>query len=220
MNADGSGRRTVRDVKPARVTEGPAWSRNGKTLLFASTRERADHELFVVNADGSHRRQLTSNNVEDVLPAWSPDHTRIAFARKDGPHVSIWIMSAGGKSQHRIGFGTHPSWSPEGSRVAFEHKGVVYTMTDRGRRIRRIVRGDHPSWAPRGSSIAFFRDDALLVADVRRGQYGTLVPTSPVEDRGEGDATQFSRRRNGRRTRRASSCRSHATTGFPPGSPW
>lgn len=176
MNADGSARHKVREERPAHLTAGPGWSRDGKTLLFASMRDGADHELFVVNADRSQRRQLTSNTVEDVLPAWSPAHTRIAFARETGRNdPSIWIMSASGANQHRLGVGAHPSWSPRGSRLAFERRGVVYTMTNSGRDVRRITEGGRPVWAPRGRTIALVRDTELFVADADTGSVRRLA---------------------------------------------
>jgi TolB protein len=192
VNADGSGDRIVRDVGPARLKAGPVWSQDGQTLLYASVRDRADNDLFVVNADGSQRRRLTSNNLEDVLPAWSPAHTRIAFARGTGrDDTSIWIMNASGTKQHRLGLGTHPSWSPSGSRLAFERQGAVFTMTDRGQSIRRIVEGERPVWAPGGTRIAFLRDTTLLEANAETGAVRPLADLG-CENVGEGGYTGLS----------------------------
>jgi Tol biopolymer transport system component len=138
----------------------------GDTIVFAS-RTGGDAELVVVNPDGSQRQQLTTNRAEDVLPAWSPDHTRIAFARKASlGKASIWVMSASGAHQHRLRLGTHPSWSPSGSQLAFDRGGVVYTMSDRGQKVRRITRGTHAVWAPRGRTIAFERGTKLFVVNI------------------------------------------------------
>jgi Tol biopolymer transport system component len=186
MNEDGSGRRQVRDETPARITAGPEWSPDGTTLLFASVRNRADHELFVANADGSQEHRLTRNNVEDRLPAWSPDHTRIAFARGKGLGSSIWVMSASGTREHRLALGTHPSWSPSGSRIVFEREGAIYTMTDRGRGARRITRGKRPVWAPRGMRIAFLRNTTLFVVDADSAAVRRLAALR-CEVYGEGD---------------------------------
>jgi Tol biopolymer transport system component len=190
VNADGNARRKVTDETPARITTGPQWSPDGNTLLFASMRTRADHEVFVVNADGSQQRRLTRNNVEDTLPAWSPDHTRIAFARGKGRSSSIWVMSASGTRQHRLALGTHPSWSPSGSRIVFQRKGLVYTMTDRSRSVRRITRGKRPVWAPGGTRIAFVRDTKLLVADANSAAVRELAAFR-CEVYGEGDSPRM-----------------------------
>jgi len=136
----------------------------GDTIVFASRTAGGDAELVLVNRDGSQRQQLTTNGVEDVLPAWSPDHTRIAFARKASyGKASIWVMSASGARQHRLGPGTHPSWSPSGSQLAFDRGGVIYTMSDHGQKVRRITRGTHPVWSPRGRTIAFERGSRFFV---------------------------------------------------------
>jgi Tol biopolymer transport system component len=139
----------------------------GDRILFTSTTGFHDAEVFVINRDGSQRQQLTTNRAEDILPAWSPDHTRIAFARRPRlAESSIWVMSASGGGQHRLGLGTHPSWSPSGSQLAFARSGVVYTMSDHGRNVRRITRGRSPAWAPQGRRIAFERGTKLFVVNI------------------------------------------------------
>jgi Tol biopolymer transport system component len=183
MDADGGHRRKVQDEKPALVTAGPAWSPDGETLLFASRQTKVDDEIFVVNPDGSGLHRLTSNNVDDVQPSWSPGHTRIAYARDPGP--SIWVMSATGRNKQRLAAGTHPSWSPDGSQLAFQRGSAVYTLSDRGRRVRRIVRGERPAWAPRGKRIAFVRGTKLFTVNTRTG-FVWLLADLACEPVGEG----------------------------------
>ena len=38
-----------------------------------------EQQIFVMNADGTDMRQLTSGNAENIHPTWSPDSTRILF---------------------------------------------------------------------------------------------------------------------------------------------
>ena len=166
-SADGTGSRVVREEPRAYFPFGPAWSPDGHTLLYASEILDNDREVFVANADGSNRRQLTRNRVDDIQPAWSPDHKRIAFVEKTRSGRSLWIMNASGKHQRRLRFGTYPSWSPNGKRLAFESVGVVYTVNDRGRAPREITGGEKPVWAPRGARIAFLRGTKLFVVDTR-----------------------------------------------------
>ncbi|MDP2952336.1 MAG: hypothetical protein Q8O76_03355, partial [Chloroflexota bacterium] len=48
-----------------------AWSPDGKRIAFASFWE-GKREIYVMNADGSGRTNLTRNSAEDDWPAWSP----------------------------------------------------------------------------------------------------------------------------------------------------
>ena len=60
MNADGSGQRNLtRSVThPFATDTAPAWSPDGRKILFVSNRTR-NGEVYVMNADGSGLRQLT-----------------------------------------------------------------------------------------------------------------------------------------------------------------
>ena len=51
-----------------------------------------------MNADGSSPADLTNNTADDIVPAWSPDGTKIAFATfRDGNH-EIYVMNATGRA--------------------------------------------------------------------------------------------------------------------------
>ena len=41
-------------------------------------------EIYIMNADGTGQAQLTNDGLEKRGPAWSPDGTRILFARRSG----------------------------------------------------------------------------------------------------------------------------------------
>src|SRR5213082_3058241 len=69
---------------------------NGK-IVFASTRD-GNNEIYVMDADGSHQTRLTNNPADDILPAWSPDGTKIAWStnRPGGSNYEIYVMNADG----------------------------------------------------------------------------------------------------------------------------
>ncbi len=102
MRADGSGEGRLSpqpegdDVRrtPAQAffQVEPAWSPDGEQIAFASRRDGRSH-IYVMSADGSGTRQLTSGKHDDTAPAWSPDGKWIAFAR-DG---RLYLMSPAGK---------------------------------------------------------------------------------------------------------------------------
>ncbi|MBC8029242.1 MAG: serine/threonine-protein kinase [Pyrinomonadaceae bacterium] len=81
-------------------------------------------DLFVVNADGSNSRQLTSNAALNVAPSVSPDGRYIVFVstRTGAPH--IWRMDSDGTNAKQITNSiaeTNPGVSPDGKWVVFQN---------------------------------------------------------------------------------------------------
>jgi Tol biopolymer transport system component len=162
-NPDGSARRVVRSVRGDFFTGGPGWSRDGKTLVFATLRESADHELYSVDANGAHMRRLTDNALDERLPVWSPIRRRIAFVQ--GGH--IFVMSASGAGRRQVARGSYPTWSRTGTELAFSRGGMVYVVPDRGGVARLLAVGTKPSWSSQNGQIAFVRGLDLIVVDRR-----------------------------------------------------
>src|SRR5438034_998073 len=66
----------------------PAWSPDSKTLaVFSSAGEKEQRQLWIVNADGSSPKKITSLNGYAARPRWSHDGRQIAF---------LYIQGAGG----------------------------------------------------------------------------------------------------------------------------
>ena len=105
----------LEDMKEGRFASSSVWdnsplfSPDGQRIAFMG-RVHNRWEIFVMNADGSGRGQLTHSNPKleqppsNVAPAWSPDGKSIAFlSNRDGPW-RIYVMRADG-SQQRPMFG-------------------------------------------------------------------------------------------------------------------
>jgi Tol biopolymer transport system component len=121
-------------------TQAPAWSPDGRFLLYSvdrdPERETCDVEssdLFVVPADGSApgRRLLAAEHEGySTTPAWYGN--RIAMAGNDGRLGGLWVAEVAdpdhpwdlqaervddAEAPERISFGS-PRWSPDGSAIA------------------------------------------------------------------------------------------------------
>ena len=129
-NQDGTQIQQLTDAK-GYDAEG-AFSPDGKQIVFCSLRGAFDHELtpeekarvekdpawfgeiFLMNADGSDQRRLTSAPGYDGGPFFSPDGQRIGWRHFDesGMIADVWTMKADGTDKRRVTDFKSMSWAP------------------------------------------------------------------------------------------------------------
>ena len=118
MDADGNNKRLVKNARGVH----PTWSPDGKRIAFISTVDVINH-VFVMDADGRNRTQLTHDFVRKRLPSWSHDGKRIAYS---GDNV-IWVVDSDGENQRQLTWHVaaeeHPTWSPDSESIAFTSFG-------------------------------------------------------------------------------------------------
>ena len=100
-----------------------SWSPDGTQIAYEEF-VGDDTEIFVLNSDGTNRRQLTNNTATDWRGRWSPDGRRIVFQSDRDGDEEVYVMNSDGTNQTRLtdnnvwdGAG---SWSPDGTRIVFE----------------------------------------------------------------------------------------------------
>lgn len=162
----------------------PVFSPSGDALAFECAKAAPDEasqrsSVWRVELPGGGARQLTNfdGRLDDRLPAWSPDGSRIAFQRRD-PAVDRWeaylMPAAGGEpfsvstltSKRIAGNDTDLSWSPDGRFIASsaDHDGLakpnIFLLPVSGGPVIRVTRSDvcedgAPAISPNGRWIAF-----------------------------------------------------------------
>lgn len=117
-------------------------------------------QIWVMNADGSDRRQLTHAHGPVFSPAWSPDGAAIAYdTQRDfatltdtgaGPEFEIHVMNADGSCDTRITNNAledrFPVWSPDGAYLVWTQQGEVTMMSAHGGDPTSLGSGHFPAW--------------------------------------------------------------------------
>jgi Tol biopolymer transport system component len=143
----------------------PAYSPDGRTVAFVSTRDGGTPKLHVMRADGGEPRLLADVGGPVRRPMWSPEGRRLAMQVREGGDDVIYLVSADGSGWGRIGTGTLPAWSADGERVVYaERDSIFWRPADGGLRRLVVAGGTAPRPSPAGRWLAFVRTDSASSA--------------------------------------------------------
>jgi Tol biopolymer transport system component len=148
MKAKPEGRRN----RPKNLTKNAAYdaeasfSPNGTKIVFTSTRDDADGDIYVMNSDGTGVTRLTSNEAYDADANFSPDGTKIVFrsGRNDNGNdpSEVYVMDAvdsdnNGEGDNMTNLSNDstasdafPAFSPDGTKVVFRSNRTTGTGVD------------------------------------------------------------------------------------------
>lgn len=139
---------------------GPFWSADGKKIVYRSYHPKTEaeilrykqrlgnnviepnnFELWVMDADGKNKRQLTKLNVASFAPFFHPDGKRVIFCSNYNtggnsrrPNFDIFIINIDGTNLERITFNESfdgfPMFSPDGKKLVFASNRNAKTEGD------------------------------------------------------------------------------------------
>jgi Tol biopolymer transport system component len=188
MNIDGSEAMPIADftAKPMGFTKekigavsvhpgGPSVSPTGKQIAFHALFLGKGWNIYVVDIDGKNITQLTTDHINKaaLLPAWSPDGTKIAFCLRENYKADIYVMRADGKNPVNLtknqSENFYPAWSPDSTKIAFSSNMEmdprirnIYVMDADGKNLKQLTQNrrigwvsGHPAWSPDGKYIAY-----------------------------------------------------------------
>ncbi|MGH9957802.1 MAG: TolB family protein [Pyrinomonadaceae bacterium] len=143
---DANGRNVRRLTTELGYDGGPFFSNDGRQIVYRAhhpqtEKDKSDYlvllkqnlirpstlELWVMNADGSNKRQVTRNGKANFAPYFFPDGKRIIFASNmhdpRGRDFDLYKISVDGSGLERIThndtFDGFPMFSPDGKRIVF-----------------------------------------------------------------------------------------------------
>ena len=172
MNADGEGqsRLTESDSDPSDPAGlffqvEPSWSPDGSRIAFASQRS-GNFDIYVMNADGTETRKVTSTKGNDSHPTWSSfgsdprvraGRRRVHHERGRGPDVT--------RISDPLVEESDPAWSPDGTWIAYVRRTPgtpvreIWLMRPNGSQRHAVTsqgaRAFTPAWSPDSSRIVF-----------------------------------------------------------------
>jgi Tol biopolymer transport system component len=171
-------------------------SRSGKVVFVSSPPpplgELFNNDIFIADEKCQNWVRLTNDPAYDILPAWSPDGTKIAFVSERDGNKEIYVMDSDGKNQINLsnnpGPDDEPAWSPDGKKIAFESKrggdvGICVMDAD-GKNIVMIANElaiGGPAWSPDGKKIAFNKGKGISVMDAN-GKNQTMLTDEQAHD--------------------------------------
>lgn len=171
----------------------PAFSPDGRNLIWISRRSGGDQDIWTSLDDGRKPTILLENTFDESAPQWSPTGTSIVFSSNMNGSFDIYTMSSTGTGLTRLtsdaSSETYPTWSPTGNLIAFQRitsgKLDLWVMNSDGTGQRQLttIGGSNPQWFPTGQKLSFVAPvngvSQIFTLDVASNGQPVQITTSP-----------------------------------------
>lgn len=169
MDYDGHNRVQVTNRKS--ITMAPAWSPDGKSLLFSSVDKNSknvkNHNLYIYNMPTGQVRMISNRKGLNSGAQFHPDGKSVLLTMSFLGNPEIFTMDPESKVAKRLtqsyGVDVDPTYSSDASWISFvsdrSGRSMVYKMRADGSTVTRLTYAGQynatPTWSPSGSKIAF-----------------------------------------------------------------
>jgi Tol biopolymer transport system component/predicted Ser/Thr protein kinase len=162
------------------VEEYPAWSPDGKALLYTGEVGKI-RKIFRKDLASGQDSQLTRGDSDELQPVWSPDGKQLAFVRAHQPDVKlqpgdvfgmfqegdVWVLDlASGEETKLVENAFNPAYSPDGQHIAVDASWAaarrIWVLDRQGHNPQQVTTDTSeevahvaPAWSPDGRKIVF-----------------------------------------------------------------
>ncbi len=177
-------RQTPRQLTDNPNDSSPSYSPNGRQIAFSGNRDPVPptspfgvpgSHIYLMNANGSEIRQLTSGGFYDSNPSFSPNGRVVIFDRSalsTSRTTHIFSVNVDGTGLRQItndeGSDYDPVFTPNGKAIVFvsnrrssgrRDRSNIFSIRPTGAHVRLLIGGPHseyePDISPNGRRIAF-----------------------------------------------------------------
>jgi TolB protein len=106
-------------ITPSRDDYEPSYSPSGKKIAYSGEDgANADYEIYIINAGGGNKLQLTNNGTDDAWPSYSPSGKKIAYTGEDGANADweIYTIKSGGGGKFNVTDNATDNYGPSWGR--------------------------------------------------------------------------------------------------------
>jgi Tol biopolymer transport system component len=155
----------------------PQWSPDSDSIAFYATDDNHRISVWVMDRDGSNKKELTPGTKAEIDPQWSPNSSRLVYTKiisgtrfePDESQVCT-ILIAGTPSELCLtnsgAVDEDPHFSPGGNKIVFVSNRAgnrnIYVMNADGTNEHSITHtmafDGQPEWSPDGNWIAFLSE--------------------------------------------------------------
>lgn len=128
MASDGSNVRQITHTSHC-YNGGSFFSPDGQRIIFRADRDKPHYlQLYMIDADGTNEKQLTSNDSVNWSPYWHPDGKHVAFTKSLNNHRSYEIFQLDTETfneeqiTYNESFNGLPVFNHDGSKIMWTSK--------------------------------------------------------------------------------------------------
>ncbi len=158
----------------------PSWSHDGRFLLYTSLDAMMNPKMYMVNADGTGKRPVFTDNFKQWSPSISPDGKNIVYVSYNARfREELFIVDISGTARRQLTFDeikkNNPVWGPDGTitYVSFESIGSsgekIFAINQDGTDKRLLVDSD------------FKQRNPSFSIDGRKFAYAAIITSGPVK---------------------------------------